>query len=58
MLIFLADLNRNAKIRQHLGQDIARLQTADLFFQAVNDTVLAVQNALLAAESMGLGGAF
>lgn len=56
LLIFLADLNRNAKIRQHLGKDIARLQTADLFFQAVNDTVLAVQNALLAAESMGLGG--
>lgn len=55
-MIFLADLNRNAKIRQHLGKDIARLQTADLFFQAVNDTVLAVQNALLAAESMGLGG--
>ncbi|MCR1901863.1 NADPH-dependent oxidoreductase [Ligilactobacillus apodemi] len=56
LLIFLADLNRNYQIRKQLGKDVGRLQTTDLFFQAQNDTVLAVQNTLLAAESLGLGG--
>lgn len=56
LLIFLVDLYRNQKIRQAAGKDDGRLHTTDIFQQAVEDTVLAVQNTLVAAESMGLGG--
>ncbi|MGN1280007.1 MAG: NADPH-dependent oxidoreductase [Limosilactobacillus sp.] len=56
LLIFLIDLYRNQKIRQATGKDDGRLHTTDIFMQAVEDTVLAVQNTLVAAESMGLGG--
>lgn len=56
LLIFLVDLYRNQKIRQAAGKDDGRLHTTDIFQQAVEDTVLAVQNTLLAAESMDLGG--
>lgn len=56
LFIFVADLYRNQQIRQQLGNDDGRLHTADMFFQALEDTVLAVQNTLVAAESMGLGG--
>ncbi|WP_076460656.1 NADPH-dependent oxidoreductase [Limosilactobacillus caccae] len=56
LLIFLADLRRNQQIREQSGNDDGRLHTADLFMQAVEDATLAVQNALTAAESIGLGG--
>lgn len=56
LFIFIADLHRNQQIRQQLGHDDGRLHTTDVFLQAVNDTVLAVQNTLTAAEGMGLGG--
>lgn len=56
LFIFVVDLYRNQKIRQQLGTDDGRLHTTDIFMQAVEDTVLAVQNFLTAAESMGLGG--
>ena len=55
LFIFMVDLHRNQQIRQQLGQDDGRLHTADIFMQAAEDTVLAVQNTLVAAESMGLG---
>lgn len=56
LLIFLADLRRNQQIRRQRGEDDGRLHTTDVFFQAVEDTVLAVQNTLTAAEGIGLGG--
>lgn len=56
LFIFIVDLYRNQQIRQQLGVDDGRLHTADIFMQAVEDTVLAVQNGLTAVESMGLGG--
>ena len=55
LLIFIADLHRNQQIRQQLGLDDGRLHTTVIFFQAVEDTVLAVQNVVTAAESLGLG---
>lgn len=55
LFIFLVDLYRNQQIRQQLGQDDGRLHTTDIFFQAVEDTVLALQNFVTGAESMGLG---
>lgn len=56
LFIFVLDLYRNQQIRQQSGNDDGRLHTTDIFFQALQDTVLAVQNTLNAAESMGLGG--
>ncbi|MGM9891680.1 NADPH-dependent oxidoreductase [Limosilactobacillus sp.] len=56
LFIFVVDLYRNQQIRQQLGQDDGRLHTTDIFMQAVEDTVLAVQSFLTAAESMDLGG--
>lgn len=56
LFVFIADLYRNQQIRQQLGNDDGRLHTTDIFMQAVEDTVLAVQNFLTAAESIGLGG--
>ncbi|MCP0887805.1 NADPH-dependent oxidoreductase [Ligilactobacillus sp. WILCCON 0076] len=56
LFIFIADLYRNQQIRRQLGNDDGRLHTTDIFLQAYEDTVLAVQNVLNAAESMGLGG--
>lgn len=56
LFIFLADLYRNQQIRQQLGNDDGRLHTTDIFMQAAEDAILALQNALTAAESIGLGG--
>lgn len=55
LFIFLADLYRNQQIRQLKGKDDGRLHTIDIFFQAVDDALMAVQNVINAAESMGLG---
>lgn len=56
LFIFIVDLYRNQQIREQKGNDDGRLHTTDIFMQAVEDTTLAVQNFLTAAESMGLGG--
>lgn len=56
LFIFMVDLHRNLLIRRQSGNDDGRLHTTDIFMQAVEDTVLALQNTLVAAESMGLGG--
>jgi FMN reductase (NADPH) len=56
LFVFVVDLYRNQQIRRQLGKDDGRLHTTDIFFQAVEDTVLALQNFLTAAESLGLGG--
>lgn len=56
LFIFIADLYRNQQIRHQLGNDDGRLHTTDIFMQAAEDAILALQNALTAIESMGLGG--
>lgn len=55
LFIFIVDLHRNQSIRRQLGEDDGRLHKTDIFLQGVEDTVLAVQNMVNAAESMGLG---
>ena len=55
LFIFIIDLYRNQQIRKQMGNDDGRLHTMDIFFQALQDTMLAVQNVINAAESMGLG---
>lgn len=56
LFIFIADLYRNQQIRQQQGNDDGRLHTYEVFQQAAEDATLAVQNMLVAAESLGLGG--
>ncbi|WP_103660664.1 NADPH-dependent oxidoreductase [Lactobacillus sp. HT06-2] len=55
LFIFIVDLYRNQQIRQQLGKDDGRVHTTDIFFQAMEDTLLAYQNVANAVESMGLG---
>lgn len=55
LLIFIADLYRNQQLRHDMGKDDGALHSFDEYAQAVEDTVLAVQNTVVAAESMGLG---
>lgn len=55
LFIFLVDLYRNQQIRHQKGKDDGRLHTADIFFQGLEDTIMAVQNVINAAESMHLG---
>lgn len=55
LFIFVVDLHRNQQIRQQLGKDDGRLHTTDIFFQGLDDTLLAWQNVANAVESMGLG---
>ncbi|KRL04240.1 oxygen-insensitive NADPH nitroreductase [Liquorilactobacillus oeni DSM 19972] len=55
LFIFVVDLYRNQQIRKQLGKDDGRLHMTDVFLQGVEDTVLAVQNVVNAAESLNLG---
>lgn len=55
LFILLVDLYRNQQIRQQKGKDDGRLHTADIFFQGLDDAIMAAQNIIVAAESMGLG---
>lgn len=55
LFIFIVDLYRNQQIRRQLNKDDGRVHTTDIFFQAMEDTLLAWQNVANAVESMGLG---
>lgn len=55
LFIVVVDLYRNQQIRQQLGKDDGRVHTTDIFFQAMEDTLLAFQNVANAVESMDLG---
>ena len=55
LFIFVVDLYRNQQIRKQLGKDDGRVHTTDIFFQAMEDTLLAFQNVANAVESMDLG---
>lgn len=55
LFVFVADQHRNAWLRERAGADLAPLETANLFLTAVEDVLLAAQNMVVAAESLGLG---
>ena len=55
LFIFVVDLYRNQQIRRQLGKDDGRVHTTDIFFQGLDDTLLAWQNVANAVESMDLG---
>lgn len=55
VLAWLADLSRISRIAERRGETAAGLDYLDTFLMAVIDAALAAQNAVVAAESLGLG---
>ncbi|MCL3777785.1 MULTISPECIES: nitroreductase family protein [unclassified Actinomyces] len=55
LLVFVVDLYRNAVLRERAGADLEPLERTTLFLQGVEDAVIAAQNVVVAAESLGLG---
>ncbi|WP_028244877.1 NADPH-dependent oxidoreductase [Pseudoclavibacter soli] len=55
LFVFVVDLYRNARIREEQDADVAVLETMPLFLQGVEDVLIAAQNVVVAAESLGLG---
>lgn len=56
LFIFVADLYRNSRIRAEQGVSSEALSSINLLFlTALEDALLAAQNVVVAAESMGLG---
>jgi Nitroreductase len=55
LFIFVADLSRTAQIRKENDADLEPVGRTYLFHAAAEDAVLAVQNAAVAAESLGFG---
>lgn len=53
-LVFLADLSRNARLAAEAGAELAGLPYLESFLVAATDAALAAQNAVVAAESLGL----
>lgn len=58
LLVWLADLARLDGIAADRGEAVAGTHHLEAFVLAVVDAALAAQNALLAAESLGLGGVY
>ncbi|WLR52650.1 oxygen-insensitive NADPH nitroreductase [Bacillus tianshenii] len=59
LFVFCADLYRHEQIAQWKGEQIDEsLESTELFMVALIDAALAAQNAVLAAESMGLGACY
>ena len=55
LFIFVADLYRNSRIRAEQGVSSEALSSTNLFLTGAEDALLAAQNVVVAAESMGLG---
>lgn len=58
VFVMLVDQKRNSQIAEENGKDPKILRSMDKFMSAYANALLAAQNILLAAESMGLGGVF
>ena len=58
LFVFVVDLHRNAVLRERAGADPAPLERTNLFLQGVEDTIIAAQNVVVAAESLGLGSTY
>lgn len=55
VLVWLADLSRIERLSQAQGREPQGLHYLDTFLMAVIDATLAAQNAVVAAEALGLG---
>lgn len=58
LLIWVADLHRSARVLERQGQEMETVQYLEGALVPFVDVGIAAQNALLAAESLGLGGVF
>ena len=58
LFVFLVDMYRNKSLREEMGVDSRAASSMNLFICAAEDAVLAAQNTVTAAESMGLGTVF
>jgi nitroreductase len=58
MLVWLADLHRLESLAARRGQPVTGTLHLEEFMVGLIDAALAAQNALLAAESLGLGGVY
>ena len=58
LFIFLVDMYRNKSLREEMGVDSRAASSMNLFICAAEDAILAAQNTVTAAESMGLGTVF
>jgi FMN reductase [NAD(P)H] len=56
VLLFVADLSRQANIVEHAGAEFHGGDSVESLLIAAGDAMLALQNAMVAAESLGLGG--
>lgn len=55
LFVFVVDLHRNAVLRERAGAPLEPLERTSLFLSGVEDAVIAAQNVVVAAESLGLG---
>ncbi len=55
LFVFVVDLSRLARIRTAAGLTLEPLERTTAFIQGVKDTMIAAQNMVVAAESLGLG---
>lgn len=58
LFIFVVDLARNVRIRQQVGLGVQEFLKTTMFMQGMEDTMIAAQNMVVAAESLGLGTCF
>ncbi|CAH1694180.1 Nitroreductase [Hyphomicrobiales bacterium] len=58
LLVWLADLSRLQRLGDERGHAVDGLSYLEMVFVAIVDAALAAQNALVAAESLGLGGVY
>ena len=57
-LVFLADVSRNGRLAEQEGTELAGLPFLESFLVASIDAALAAQNAVVAAESLGLSNVY
>lgn len=55
LLVFVADLKRTKKVAEHYGVDYPVNEGLDPLITAVTDAALALENAVIATEALGLG---
>ncbi|WP_099332966.1 NADPH-dependent oxidoreductase [Actinomyces minihominis] len=55
LFVFVVDLSRVARVREAAGLSLEPIERSGAFIQGVKDTMIAAQNMVIAAESLGLG---
>ena len=55
LFVFVVDQRRNTEIAKALGKEVGVQGSADRFVSGLTDAVIAAQNVVVAAESLGMG---